>query len=135
MTRDPTNISWCLFCIIIKLHIVVSNDLFRNYITSYPEIYSKRVPFVIIENQIIIPREFVNKIKNPNESNQHLKKTDQIGLISPYFVIKDIRFIRLLQFQISLFLQLSGIYEDTYPFPILFPYTYVQWDSLICDIV
>lgn len=34
---------------------VVSNDLFREYRESYPDVWKRRVPFLIIRNKVIIP--------------------------------------------------------------------------------
>ncbi len=39
--------------------LILSNDLFRQYSETYPEVCDKRVPFLIIKNRVIIPESHV----------------------------------------------------------------------------
>jgi hypothetical protein len=34
---------------------IVTNDLFRDYVKKFPEIYKERLPFMIVHDQLIIP--------------------------------------------------------------------------------
>jgi hypothetical protein len=48
---------------------IVSNDLFRQYKNSFPKARERRVPFLIIEGNVIIPSHYIEIKQEVSEGN------------------------------------------------------------------
>ncbi len=48
---------------------IVSNDLFRQYKNSFPKVRERRVPFLIIEGNVIIPSQYIEIKQEMSEGN------------------------------------------------------------------
>ncbi|MHA1978833.1 MAG: NYN domain-containing protein [Candidatus Hodarchaeales archaeon] len=61
MWRSPAGISDDIFLLETTRTLntyIITNDLFKEYYTHYSEIYNRRLPFMFIHDQFILPLEY-----------------------------------------------------------------------------